>query len=525
MTTGWALAYGGALVLRAASIFSMGMVHPDEFFQCPEVMARAVYNVSSAFIPWEYQPSAPNRSILFPSLVAGIPYAVAKALGVAPSGLLFLVVPRVILTLLSLGFDTAIYTLARTYDIDYKGPLLVFATSWTTLVLLTRSFSNTFEAFLLMLSFVVLHTTTPRQYAGVVSRQNLLLGALLALGSFTRFTFLLFFFPLGLALVASNDALLCASLAKKSDVHTPSPFQRLIGVGATGLGGAIAFVLTSIGVVLVDTCFFRGWEALYDVHSWVVAPWNNLVYNMNPAHLAAHGLHTRSNHWLINMQLLFGPLPALALLYGRRHRLLLASIVVPVSLLSLAPHQEARFLLPVVFPLMLASGPALAASKPLQGLWAVFNTLVYLWYGVLHQGGLVPMLLSSSTPYCKHISLTNVHTILMSGTYMPPRFALSPHAIHIVDERLEDMQAPLDALVQSLPRDARGRTGAVFVYPAPLAADVEALIAAIPHLGLDTTEPMGTCGPFLAMESLPTNVLDLTEWSLRLQHIVVRGDE
>ncbi|KDO21792.1 hypothetical protein SPRG_12610 [Saprolegnia parasitica CBS 223.65] len=366
MGTGWAFVYGGALLLRAASIFSMGMVHPDEFFQCPEVMARAVYNISSAFIPWEYQPSAPNRSILFPSIVAGLPYAVAKALGVAPSGLLFLLVPRVILTLLSLGFDIALYTLAPLYGIDYKGPLLIFATSWTTLLLLTRSFSNTFEAFLLMLSFLVLHVMTPRQYAGVASRQTLLLGALLALGSFTRFTFLLFFFPLGLALVASNDTLLCASLSKKSDDHSPSLRQRLLGVCATGLGGAGAFVLTSVGIVLVDTWFFRGLDALYDVPSWVVAPWNNLVYNMNPAHLAAHGLHTRSNHWLINMQLLFGPLPALALLYGRRHRLLVASIVVPVSLLSLAPHQEARFLLPVLVPLMLASGPAMAASTLLQ---------------------------------------------------------------------------------------------------------------------------------------------------------------
>ncbi|KDO21898.1 hypothetical protein SPRG_12401 [Saprolegnia parasitica CBS 223.65] len=112
----------------------------------------------------------------------------------------------------------------------------------------------------------------------------------------------------------------------------------------------------------------------------------------------------------------------------------------------------------------------------------------------------------------------------MSGTYMPPRFALSPHAIDIVDAPLENMRAPLEAIAQSRPRDARGRTGAVFVYPAPWRADVEAIVASIPRLGLDTTAPPGVCGPFVAMESLPTPAWNVAEWSLHVQHLVVRDE-
>ncbi|OQR91338.1 GPI mannosyltransferase 4 [Achlya hypogyna] len=522
MTT-WTMLYVGAVLLRVACIFSMGMVHPDEFFQCPEVMAGAVYNASNVFIPWEYQPAAPNRSILFPSIVAGIPYAIAKALGVAPSGLLFLLVPRAILTALTFSFDFAIYKLAHAFGVDFRAPLLTFATSWTTLVLLTRSFSNAFEAWLAMLSFAVLHTIQPAAYAGVFSKKTLLLGVLLALGSFTRFTFILFFLPVGVALVLENDAALCTVLAKKSDGSAPSWPRRLLGVLETALGGAFAFGVTATACVLADTWYFRGPAALSNAPEWVVAPVNNMLYNLDPAHLAEHGIHPRTNHWCLNMQMLFGPLPALALYHGRRRAgLLLAAVVVPVTLLSLAPHQEARFLLPVVFPLMLLAGPSMAASKLLQAVWVVFNAALVLWFGVLHQGGLVPLLLSATpgapTPLCTNVSLANVHTILITGTYMPPRFALSPENITVVDERLENMHGPIKALLDTLPQTP-GRTGIAFVFPAPWRADVEAVVAQHPGLALDE-DSAGACGPFLSVESLPPDVLDVTQWSLRVQHVV-----
>lgn len=54
-----------------ASVLMMGMVHPDEFFQSQEVMARHVLTEDSSvrrelFLPWEFALPAPNRSVLFP---------------------------------------------------------------------------------------------------------------------------------------------------------------------------------------------------------------------------------------------------------------------------------------------------------------------------------------------------------------------------------------------------------------------------------------------------------------------------
>ena len=39
----------------------------------------------------------------------------------------------------------------------------------------------------------------------------------------------------------------------------------------------------------------------------VLTPWNSLIYNMNPANLAHHGMHPLWLHILVNMPLLFGP--------------------------------------------------------------------------------------------------------------------------------------------------------------------------------------------------------------------------
>lgn len=119
-----------ALARVAAAVFCLAMVHPDEFFQSQEVMARHVLRDrglrAQLFVPWEFAPASPNRSVLFPcdfvliincvippllyllthcmcvcvctsALVAGLPYQAMRWLGVEPSGFLLLVVPRLLL--------------------------------------------------------------------------------------------------------------------------------------------------------------------------------------------------------------------------------------------------------------------------------------------------------------------------------------------------------------------------------------------------------------------------------------------
>ncbi len=104
-------------------------------------------------------------------------------------------------------------------------------------------------------------------------------------------------------------------------------------------------------------------------------------------------------------------------------------IVFGLGILSLAPHQEPRFLVPLITPLALLMPvgpfvPEKSASKwtrALKLIWIVFNLTLGIFFGVLHQGGVVP-------------SLNYVHSQLESGqvrnvvfyhTYMPPRFLLA----------------------------------------------------------------------------------------------------
>ncbi|KAG6945354.1 hypothetical protein JG688_00016649, partial [Phytophthora aleatoria] len=90
----------------AGSLLLLGMVHPDEFFQSQEVMARHFLPEDSIlrrelFVPWEFQLPTPNRSVVFPALVAGLPYKVLELLGIKLTGWLMLVTPRLLLCLLS----------------------------------------------------------------------------------------------------------------------------------------------------------------------------------------------------------------------------------------------------------------------------------------------------------------------------------------------------------------------------------------------------------------------------------------
>jgi phosphatidylinositol glycan class Z len=160
----------------------------------------------------------------------------------------------------------------------------------------------------------------------------------------------------------------------------------------------------------------------------MLTPLNSLLYNMDQSNLAKHGLHPRFLHALVNLPLLFGPLYLCLLVSLMRllrrqtarsaERLLLAGcVLLPLLLLSAAPHQEPRFLVPLAVPLCLFCTDVLLdipgskvsdarssiLSHSQQWIWLSFNLLLFFVYGVLHQGGVIPSLLlqpaASASPY------------------------------------------------------------------------------------------------------------------------------
>ncbi|KAG7393163.1 hypothetical protein PHYBOEH_006179 [Phytophthora boehmeriae] len=326
----WTL-YGLLAALRVAgSVFLLGMVHPDEFFQSQEVMARHVLPVESPlrrqlFLPWEFELPTPNRSVLFPFLVAGAPYKLLELLGVQPTGFLLLLLPRLLLCGASFLVDAVLYSLVgklshnqnqkRTQEKQEKA-LLLFASSWPTLVFMCRPFSNTFETLVLTLCFAALFLVNPhrRILGGLLHVQTLLLGSLLAVGFFTRFTFPVFFFPLGLELVRKQDELLVNAASKKG--YTPSVVRRLFATIGVVVQGLAAFLWWTMFFVAMDTLYYRpellGNEQNGPVlkrvaENAVIAPLNNLLYNMQYDNLELHGVHPRLTHLTVNMPMLFGP--------------------------------------------------------------------------------------------------------------------------------------------------------------------------------------------------------------------------
>uniref|UniRef100_H3HBL0 Mannosyltransferase n=1 Tax=Phytophthora ramorum TaxID=164328 RepID=H3HBL0_PHYRM len=314
------------------SVLLLGMVHPDEFFQSQEVMATHFVPKESAiwrelFVPWEFQLPMPNRSILFPALVAGIPYKIFEVVGVELTGWLMLVTPRLLLCLLSFIIDVVLYTvvgkLSRDQKVEIKKEkqekvLLLFASSWPTLVFLCRPFSNTFETLVLALCFAVLFLVSPK------------------LGS-----------------------------------SAPSGLRRLARVVVVAVQGLVAFLMWTLVFVVVDTLYFHPEVFAGDLNSSVVekiaqnavfAPLNNLMYNVQYDNLELHGVHPRFTHLTVNMPMLFGP----------------------VFLVFLEP----RFMLPALVPLHLftaLSGRAgvvrfLTTHKLGVLLWIVFNLALTLFF-------------------------------------------------------------------------------------------------------------------------------------------------
>ena len=178
-----------------------------------------------------------------------------------------------------------------------------------------------------------------------------------------------------------------------------------------------------------------------------VAPLNFFKYNVNPENLAEHGLHSRFQHLLVNTPLLFGILAVFPIfsicklvykrfskipedqnqrtISGKPYKLqfLILTYVVPIVLLSYFPHQEPRFLIPLLCPIALLYGHHLFDIQfkwYIALFWVVFNIfLCGLFYGALHQGGLIPSIYKVRDRILKE-PYANYH-VIFSHTYMPPR--------------------------------------------------------------------------------------------------------
>ncbi|KAG7822811.1 hypothetical protein KL909_003976 [Ogataea angusta] len=201
----------------------------------------------------------------------------------------------------------------------------------------------------------------------ISSYKLLLLGFLVAFGIFNRVTFVAW-------LVLPSIFVFRYGFRNK--------LQSLLAVQS--------FLFFCLIFIAADSYYFTG-----SINTSIITPLNNLLYNSKTSNLAQHGLHPYYQHILVNYPTMFGPLIFLAFPFTTNsiRSTSFLTMASGVIVLSLVPHQELRFLIPMV-PLW-ASCVNISRSttnKVFLVLWIPFNLGMLVFMGKLHQGGVVPAL-------------------------------------------------------------------------------------------------------------------------------------
>lgn len=439
----WRWAWRLLLLARLAlCALSRGYVHPDEFFQGVEVAAGDALALRHG-VAWEWARRSALRSLASRALQCDAPLRLLAALVGRPGPRAVLLAPRAAAWGLSLALDAAVVALSAVEE--RGGARLALAALWPVLLLAARPTSNAAEALLLAL-LLWLCCAAPCARRGALAAQ-VALGALGAFGTFARPTFVAF--AAGPVAVRAL-AMWGAAEIEEQDVRVSSPREVKRTARGSGYGreprgeksrAGFSFValwavaaasagLMAAMLVAADSWYYGGEEV-------VVAPLRFVRYNA--AHAAEHGAHPRWLHLVVNVPLLFGPLApaalwkAVSVLSGRlrpaavaattaaqRARLASAlTILVSLAVLSAAPHQEPRFLLPLAVPVALLGGSALARSRALLGAHAIFHAALTACF-CLHQAGVVPALLRASGPAAAAADANACLAVATIGTFMPP---------------------------------------------------------------------------------------------------------
>ena len=371
---------------------------------------------SSYFIPWEFRGSNPIRSVTTVALLSHVPAALVRLAdscwatfksadlgasccdGMSPWARI--AVQRLWVCGLSFVVDGAVASVCAAHRVRAIGPLLAVAASWVTLVLLVRPFSNTAETLVFAAAIWLVfgtHARGSKRTFAVSFQRAVGIGAVLCFGVFVRFTFAGLAAPLALCL--------CFSAWHHSSKRWRPPFIVLAGL-------ALGAMITGVVCCLVDSLYFWGirlgsmdevdnviagrtsaWSI--DVFGSVplrLTPLQAVLYNLDSTNLATHGIHARWTHAAVNLPLMFGLLPAIILwqwlskypetssakqessfnanTFPQRLPLStqLALIFVAstyLAILSSAPHQEPRFLAPLLVCaalLVRCSRPALSQA-------------------------------------------------------------------------------------------------------------------------------------------------------------------
>ena len=192
----------------------------------------------------------------------------------------------------------------------------------------------------------------------------------------------------------------------------------------SGLYLVMGFFSTTALLILVDTILFGNINNVvaepFNISSYIIAPLNNLLYNAKYENLAQHGIHPYYTHILVNMPQILGPGLIFFCFQVLHQNHTILTVISGLLFLSVIPHQELRFLIPLL-PLACCSFDfTLKWVQPwMLYKWYIFNIFMSILMGKLHQGGVVPVL--------DHIKL-EASVQVWWRTYTPPSWILGSNS-------------------------------------------------------------------------------------------------
>lgn len=240
--------------------------------------------------------------------------------------------------------------------------------------------------------------------------------------------------------------------------------------------------LPSLFVIIVIDSLYYGYLSLAQIYimdisieNFLVTPVNFIRYNINPENTASHGEHPKWLHLLVNIPLLFNILGVIAVCtFGTMFykfckkefqnlpqtqsfvSLMTSAVFVPVLLLSFFNHQEPRFLIPVTLPLIMLHAPKLItgvnvtsfmkesswiflknlsnsikftiSGRFILKVWYLVNIIFTLFFGFVHQAGVVPLADHFSKYHQSQPATTQIHLVTSHVYNIPESLLILPHS-------------------------------------------------------------------------------------------------
>lgn len=433
-------------LVRVAICFwpQTGYMHPDEMFQSPDIIGGRYFN-SKIEPAWEYKTDRPIRFMLITQTLNTLAFKLATSISTKPSAYLLLVAPRIIYTLISFIVDLCLYKLCQYYSsrgLWYLPVSIIFQSSFICLGCMTRTLSNSIEVVLFSILLVaVCRLIRPRFHVVFVTQgrrspafeqikrskqlmSSIIIGVVISIGTFNRPTFPCFaIMPMGYWIVES---------VKRNSMSFHLTIRRAL------IPFALSFLVSSLLFSAYDTAYYKGPQTVSNIldmalkykfeelfialkRDWVVTPYNFFVYNSNSENLKQYGLHMPYVHTIVNGPVYYNILCILfygkmiSLLVGngvqrlifsshRIYALMLLSTFVSITLLSFVPHQEFRFLLPIIVPLAYMFAFEIYTSNKLLSLWLLINFILLIFYSTIHQVGVIKSVLDLDPIVKSHIA-------------------------------------------------------------------------------------------------------------------------